>query len=744
MKNSVKFISYAAAAVAMVSCSNKSLVPAVSDAETVNVKIHAGAIQTKTGIEFVDEGGVSLYAPYWNKGDKISVVFDTFEGKTAPEATLTNVADDESKSADFSGEVKLSLKAEGTVYSFYPSSAYQSGSFKAADRTVRVDLPSNQHPKKFDNFDPAADILVGQPSDYLFGEGTLVADVNFARAMSVLRFNLIAGEGCPSDLCVNSLKFEVPSNITLTGRVTLSLAPLFDDASPLGNWTVENPAVTLTFDNEKPIIGNAGADPTSVFAIVKPTTIPAGSTVKFIIDTDTHNVEKEVVLSKEISFPQGSSAEINLTILGSNCTPKQSETRILVESFKNTPALDKNQDRKEQMSASATGVTGTGVSEKLEYYYSTTNTNIRMNGNGQSGDNPYLWISGSDQYMMMSNIVVNDETTLKFSFKTKTIQGAATVTIKYKDSSLETWNIAGTGNSTTSKWNDCVLIFDIPSSTESLDLQIIGSAGNLMVDDIVLEKFVDTRTQLATPAGLKAALDAEAANKINVSWNAVENASAYSVVLSAAGKEDVVKTATETAIAVDGLAYETTYSVKVKAVSSDLEKYKDSEYTTSVNVTTGENPGSDPFYEDPVTATIKFGTNDVKINAASVTGNDDKGNIWTITTAGTTSFTANNAYYQVGSSSKPATSITFTTTLPKNAKVTAMSAKFGGFNGTAGTVTLKVGDESLGTGSLNAANDVTVSVSDKNEVGKVLTVTLTKISKGVKVYNISATYQLEK
>ncbi len=145
-----------------------------------------------------------------------------------------------------------------------------------------------------------------------------------------------------------------------------------------------------------------------------------------------------------------------------------------------------------------------------------------------------------------------------------------------------------------------------------------------------------------------------------------------------------------------------------------------------------------PLWAD-TTGTITFGSNAVKINSATVTGDDDLGNAWTITTAGTTSFTANTAYYQVGSSSKPARSIIFTTTLPNSVTVTSFSAKFGGFSGTDGTVSLKVGDTQVGTGSLNAANDITVT-SNISGTGTVLTVSVTGISKGVKCYNISYTY----
>lgn len=142
------------------------------------------------------------------------------------------------------------------------------------------------------------------------------------------------------------------------------------------------------------------------------------------------------------------------------------------------------------------------------------------------------------------------------------------------------------------------------------------------------------------------------------------------------------------------------------------------------------------------TGTIKFGTNDVKIDKASVTAADDQGNSWKITTVGTTSFTQQPTYSQVGSGSKPATSITFTTTLPKEVKVTSMSAKFGGFGSTAGNIKLLVGDTEIGTGKLNAKNDVIVT-SNTEASGTQLSVTVKNIAKGVKCYNISYTYEDE-
>lgn len=158
--------------------------------------------------------------------------------------------------------------------------------------------------------------------------------------------------------------------------------------------------------------------------------------------------------------------------------------------------------------------------------------------------------------------------------------------------------------------------------------------------------------------------------------------------------------------------------------------------TASYTITVSEQVGE--------TGTITFGSasGSTNVNSASVTGNDSLKNTWTVTTVGTTSFTPNNAYAQIGSSKNPATSITFTTTLSDSVdfNITSFSAKFGGFSDTAGTITLKVGDMTVGTGSLNETSDVIVENSSTAE-GRTLTITVTGIAKGVKTYYISYSYE---
>lgn len=146
---------------------------------------------------------------------------------------------------------------------------------------------------------------------------------------------------------------------------------------------------------------------------------------------------------------------------------------------------------------------------------------------------------------------------------------------------------------------------------------------------------------------------------------------------------------------------------------------------------------------EPTTATAKFGTNGIKVNAASVKGKDSAGNEWTITTTGTTSFTQQPTYSQIGSSKKPAKTITLTTTLGADYKITGFTSKWGGFGDTAGTISMKVGGIDVATGKLNATSDVEV-LQPKEVVGRVLTISVTGIAKGVKLYSLAYTYSESK
>ena len=136
---------------------------------------------------------------------------------------------------------------------------------------------------------------------------------------------------------------------------------------------------------------------------------------------------------------------------------------------------------------------------------------------------------------------------------------------------------------------------------------------------------------------------------------------------------------------------------------------------------------------------ITFGTKNTQINAASVTCKDAMNTSWTIATVGTTSFTQQPTYSQVGSGSNPATSITMTGTAAKAMDITAISVKMGGFKSTAGAVTINVNGTQYATGSLNGTSDVTIEGKTpvSLDVDQTIVISVTGIAKGVKIYNIT-------
>lgn len=147
------------------------------------------------------------------------------------------------------------------------------------------------------------------------------------------------------------------------------------------------------------------------------------------------------------------------------------------------------------------------------------------------------------------------------------------------------------------------------------------------------------------------------------------------------------------------------------------------------------------------TTTIQFGSAEgsCNFNKATVTYTDATKTSWVMNAEGTTSFTPQKEYSQVGSGKNPASTITMTGTVAKNLSLTSVSVKFGGFSGTAGDVVIKVNGEDYATGKLSAGTDVTISGTVAKELAKDATITIavSNIAKGVKVYSIVYTTEEE-
>ncbi len=572
MKRIIKSLAIAAvSALAFISCSREQ--NPISKDNGIHFTIRTSENpQVKSFIENNLDGG-GTYTPKWSKGDELAMFVGGITDKTEPTATLKNI-NEKGETAYFEGTV-TGIETAGTFKSFTPAAAFAKGYDTG---NVGITLAAVQKPSSL-TIDEACDILVAKESNYEVIDGTAaIDDLFFKRMFSVVKVAL-KGPASLNGEKVSKFSLTAPEGTVLTGRAAIDLT-----TATIDTWTIQNNSVTATYSEDAPIFGGAANLENEVWLVVNPGTIESGAKVVFAGETAKYTFSKEVTLSKALTFPESQLAVINLTLAEENCTAKQAESRIYVENFSNAS------DNKTQLQPNATGAIGTGVSDKLAYTYSSQNVNIRFNNNGHNATNPYLYIPAGGIFTI-ENIVLNGETSLMLSAQVRTNSSTSDVKVYYKESSKDSWTVANTIFKATTSSFDTVqkILFNINSNIKSLDLKF-EPTGAVLVDDLVLENFVDSRVKLEAPTSLSANVDEATSNKVNLSWGSVSNANSYEIVLSAEGKADIIKTAETNSLSIDGLEYSTSYSVKVKAISPDAEKYFDSDYCTSVAVTTGAKP----------------------------------------------------------------------------------------------------------------------------------------------------------
>ena len=589
MRKKLLFLATVAIA-ALASCSKTEIRPEV---ESRDVHFVVNTAENEEVKSFIENNLNGSYTPKWSNEDELAIFVGTINENTKkPTGVLRNTNATDTK-ASFGGTVS-GISTEGIFKSFAPATSFEKG---YADGTIGINLASTQKPSSL-TIDEACDILVAKEADYLANEkGNVVVDgLYFKRMFSVVKVAL-NGPATLNGEKVQKFSLTAPEGTVLAGRAAIDLS-----TATIKQWNIENNAVTAIYEADVPVFGGAAGLENVVWLVVNPVTIASGAKVVLAGETEGYTFSKEVTLSKDLVFPQSQLAVINLTLDETNFTEKQTENRIYVENFSMVTT------NKTEPQPSATGAIGTGVSESLTYVYSGSNTNIRFNSNGHSSNDPFLYISTESDSFTIEKIVLNNESSLKLSAQARTASGTQILSVSYKESSATVWTKASSTMSAGTNTFDTVqsVIFSIDSSVKSLDLKF-ESTGATLVDDIVLESFEDTRVKLDVPANLSANVDEVVSNKINLTWDAVSNAKSYEVMLSAEGKTDIVKTAESASLSVESLDYSTSYSIKVRAISSDSANFIDSDYCATVSVTTGVKPegGSDA----PKTYTLQFGNN---------------------------------------------------------------------------------------------------------------------------------------
>lgn len=314
------FVYVAAAAMALASCQKNEIDAPVK--KNVHFTIKAG-IETKTSI--TDNNGT--YSPSWTVGDNLGVMFTLGDGKKKDtQFTATSVTEGV---ATFEGRYTFDTNENGLVdgnfYAFYPSEAFNKSYY---DGTIRLDLKEVQKPTST-SFDPSCDLLIAKPCYYLAeatGEEASVeiADMYFARTMSVLRINLKSD--FLSNEVVKSVSFEA-EGVQLTGAMRFNLS----EGKFVGNQTTSGKS-TVTAEYSDYQISVAG-EKNAVYFVVAPVTIPAEATLTFTIETENYNISKTVTTPSEKTFSAGNVNVINLNILEGDCVAKTEDTSDYSETY---------------------------------------------------------------------------------------------------------------------------------------------------------------------------------------------------------------------------------------------------------------------------------------------------------------------------------------------------------------------------------------------------------------------------
>lgn len=465
--------------------------------ETINEpskegRVYRFIVETKENAavkSFIDNNFDGTYTPKWSKDDELAIFVGKIDNNTKKPTAILKNTNEEGIIAKFEGKI-TGITETGQFKSFAPASAFQAGLNSTSKSRVGINLASVQKPSRH-TIDQSCDVLVAQEASYSATNGEIrPADLFFKRMFSIVKVNL-NGPELLNGQKLKEFSITAPKDTVLTGRAAIDLAK-----ASIEKWTVENNVVTaLYLGTDGPVFGeNAQNSNNAVWLVVNPTTIKAGVKLTFSGESEDYSFSKEVTLPKDLSFPESQLAVINLSLTAENCEEKQIESRIFVENFRYVTEQDKHQPN-------ITGVSGTGVSDKLKYVYTGNNTDIRFNKNGHSPSNPYLYIAKNGTFTV-ENIVVEGETSLTLSAQVRTLQKTSNVKLHYKESSATEWSeVNGQFEATTTSF-DIVqkLDFTISSTVKSLDLKFVPSAVTL-VDDIVLEKTGGSTPGGETPGG---------------------------------------------------------------------------------------------------------------------------------------------------------------------------------------------------------------------------------------------------
>ena len=693
----------AATTLSFAACQKEVSSPAIED-ELVSLNFTSTNPTTKTVADAVNK------TILWEKGDKISIAY-TVNGnwQNATGDATTNkpakiyvsndlAAGGETAVFNISGYFNATATGVHQFYSVYPSSCVKSTDIKNAP-SVTMTIPDVQTPAE-NSFDAAADLMIGKATKTYNSLSDARADaipLLWQRIVSHADITLKGLQGLTENEVITTIVLTADAGAKLVGERDVNIQN-GDISVPT---TIAN-ANILTINGTNLKVNNNNVE---FWAAVMPATVKS---LKIVVETNkatyTRNIE-----SCNIVFKQNARKGLNVDMSSVTRVEKSVGLALpFVDDFSWQTNTSSNTDISNEVSTLSKNKYNAG--NKVFTYGEKV---IRIGSSNIIGDISTCALDLSkDFYVEVEAKAYNTDDKAHISISVD--KGTPLTATDALTSDYETY------------------CFNLSAATASSSIKISTNTKRAVITSIKIAEgkstYVPAPKLTISPEFVKVASDATNttfAVTSNTKWTA-STTSDWATVATTSGENNGDVTITFSKNAADT---ERTADIVVTTEDGSI---------TKTFKLTQNGVGGAALTEK--TATIQFGTSNVKIDKASVTATDDQQNSWTITTVGTKSFTPYPLYYQVGSKNSAAKSITFTTTLPEDAEVTSISAKFGGNSSTAGTITLKVGETIVGTGALNDKKDVTVT-STSTAAGNKVTITVTNIAKGVKCYNISVKYK---
>lgn len=518
MKQFFSYLGASLAAIAALASCNKELEAPVEDLKGgVPFEICASAVDTKTAIDG--------FATSWVAGDAINL-FHAEAGSTTyiSDGEFTIAAED-LEAKKFKGTLAAPLQAGNyDWYAFYPYNSYNKTPAGSSKDDFGYTTIGGTSQSQSGNSSTAH--LCGKPCP-LYGIKTGVAS-NVAPSIvmnhlaSIVEVNVTNNSG--EDLTVTSVSFTGTEDIVGTYYIDFTQNPIVYTSS--GESYVSNTASLSVTDGEAIANGNSA----TFYVAIKPFTVSSGA-----LKVAVNGYEKEITISNETAFAAGKIKTINFNF------------NKVVADYVTIPWTE-------------------DFSGNLDIYslVSTSTGTKTYDAALAGGTAPELLVAKDNG-----------------SFSAKVMASTGKYVLTFKSNHADYLSISVDNEDITlKKISNTEYTLEIPEGVDFFNITFTNTnSSNTRLDDISLK--ADERTTLATPEVI-ALLNSDTPNSIDVAWDAVENAGSYVVTATPETGTTVSKTVTADAetdtytYTIDGLAYETEYTISVVAKPLDTSLYLDS------------------------------------------------------------------------------------------------------------------------------------------------------------------------